>query len=106
MVLILGHKVHRATSQDLFNNFQAFKWAWSAITYQHLYWYPWLPAQLFPGARTVQSSLISGYGPKKLKNQGLIPGRGKKVFSPPWHPEWLWGPFTPQHIGTRVEAEV
>jgi hypothetical protein len=28
----------------------------------------------------------------RLYDRGSIPGRGKRFFSSPQHPDWLWGP--------------
>jgi hypothetical protein len=45
--------------------------------------------------------IVMGYG---LDSLGLIPGGGKRFFSAPQHPDWLWSPpslLSTGHQGVR-----
>jgi hypothetical protein len=46
--------------------------------------------------------IVSGY---KLDGLGLIPGRGKRYFSHPLHPDWLWHSLSPLPNGYRGVKE-
>jgi hypothetical protein len=43
---------------------------------------------LFVGSRDSSFGILMGYG---LDSWVSIPGRGKRFFSTPHHPDWLWG---------------
>jgi hypothetical protein len=40
-------------------------------------------------SQDTSDSIATGYG---LDGRGSIPGKGKKFFSTPQRPDWLWGP--------------
>jgi hypothetical protein len=51
------------------------------------------------GSRDSSVGIATGY---RLDGQGYIPGREKKSFSTPQHPDWFWAHPASYPVGTGV----
>jgi hypothetical protein len=63
-------------------------WIWTFSNFQ----IAWISESFIcEGAQGNSVIVVTSIWAGQARDQGLIPGRGKRFFSPPQHPEWLWG---------------